>query len=262
MSGSCKLQCSCFGSDIHRLLQAAEAAQRADIKTYSSGHLGPRSLSQSQPQREKKQAFWRMSQSRGETPNPLRVQQTQRTKALTNVKKTEIKGSPSEFSTSTTFVESEASRCYQATDCSSHANRREDISLPEIVYCSSNSLPVQQRVYSQKKSSSSSHPEGKQQFCLSLSNQEGLNNEGQQKTKQQFGSQVIAKQDLWAGINIAEMHERKLQKVRMVTQTRTSCNKFCNCTSLKFPGFLICPFFMRWRCRRCMNKDTHRLTQS
>ncbi|XP_070834170.1 uncharacterized protein C6orf118-like [Chaetodon trifascialis] len=80
MSGSCKPKASCFGSDIHRMLLAAEAGQKADIKTYSSGHLGPRSLIQSQPQKEKKQAFWGMSQCREENPNPLTVQQTQRTK--------------------------------------------------------------------------------------------------------------------------------------------------------------------------------------
>lgn len=249
MSGSCKPKSSCFGSDIHRLLLAAEAGQKADIETYSSGHLGPRSLNHSQPQREKKQAFWRMSQSRGEIPNPLTIQQTQRTKALTYVKKKEIKASPSEFSTGTAFVASEVSRSRQdhATNCSSHVNRREDVSLSEIVYCSSNSLPVQLRAFSQKKSGSSSHPQGKQQFCSSHSDQDCLNNEGQQKTTKRFGSQVIAKQDLWAGINVAEMHERKLQKVRMVTQTRTSCNKFCNYTLLEFSGFVICPFFMRWQ---------------
>ncbi|XP_076598740.1 uncharacterized protein C6orf118-like [Chaetodon auriga] len=195
MSGSCKPKASCFGSDIHRMLLAAEAGQKADIKTYSSGHLGPRSLIQSQPQKEKKQAFWGMSQCREETPNPLTVQ---RTKALISVKKSEMKVYPS-FSTGTAV-------------CSSHANRREDISLPEIVYSCSNSLPVQLRALSLKKSSSSSHPEGKQQFCSSHSDQEGLNNKGQQKAKRQFGSQVVAKPDLCAGINIAEMHERKLQK--------------------------------------------------
>ncbi|XP_044071420.1 uncharacterized protein C6orf118-like isoform X2 [Siniperca chuatsi] len=211
MSSSCKSKPRCFGSDIHRLLLAAEAGQKADILTYSSGHLGPRSLTQSQPHRETKQSFWRMSQSQEETP--LTLQQT-RTKVPTYVKKKEMKESPSEFSTGTALIESEVLRSGQAhtTDCSSHADRREDISLPKILYCSSNSLPVQPRAFSQKKSNSSSDPEGKQQVCSTHSDQEGPNNEGQLKTKQRFGRQVIAKQDLWAGINVAEMHERKLQK--------------------------------------------------
>lgn len=220
MSSSCKPKPRCFGSDIHRLLLAAEAGQKADILSYYSGHLGPRSLNQSQPDREKKQSFWRMSQRQEETP--LTLQQTW-TKALTYVKKKEMKESPPEFSTGTALVESEVSRSEQdpATDRSSHADR-EAISLPKIVYCSPNSLPVQPRIFSRKKSNSLSDLEGKQQFCSSHSDQEGLNNEGQLQTKQRFGRQVRAKQDLWAGINVAEMHERKLQKVRMVTQTMTS----------------------------------------
>ncbi|XP_070772764.1 uncharacterized protein C6orf118-like [Enoplosus armatus] len=188
---SCKPKPRCFGSDIHRLLLAAEAGQRADILTYSSGHLGPRSLNQSQPRRETKQSFWRMSQTREETPRTLQLTQT-------NV----------------ALVESEVlrSRQDQVTDHSSHADSREDISLPKIVCCSSNSLQVQPRAFSQKKSKFSSDLEGRQEFSSSHSDQEGLNNEGQLRTKHQVGRQVTAKQDLWAGINVAEMHERKLRK--------------------------------------------------
>ncbi|GLD68533.1 uncharacterized protein AKAME5_001984600 [Lates japonicus] len=204
MSSSSKSKPTCFGSDIHRLLLAAEAGQKADILTFSSGHLGPRSLNQSQPHTQTDQSFWKMSRSQEETPNPLALQQ-RRTKALTYVKKKEMKESPPEF----TVSESGQDR---ATDGSSHADRKEDISLPKIVDCSSNSLPFQPRAFSQKKPNSSSDPEGKQQFCSSRSDHEGLNNEDQLKTKQWFGRQFIAKQDPWAGINVAEMHERKLQK--------------------------------------------------
>ncbi|GAA6213937.1 uncharacterized protein C6orf118-like isoform X1 [Lates japonicus] len=204
MSSSSKSKPRCFGSDIHRLLLAAEAGQKADILTFSSGHLGPRSLNQSQPHTQTDQSFWKMSRSQEETPNPLALQQ-RRTKALTYVKKKEMKESPPEF----TVSESGQDR---ATDGSSHADRKEDISLPKIVDCSSNSLPFQPRAFSQKKPNSSSDPEGKQQFCSSRSDHEGLNNEDQLKTKQWFGRQFIAKQDPWAGINVAEMHERKLQK--------------------------------------------------
>lgn len=221
MSGSCKPKPGCFGSDIHRLLLAAEAGQRADILAYSSGHLGPRSLNQSQPRRGTKQSFWRMSQSQEETPNPLQA----RTKALVRVKKKEKKECPSEFSTGTALVECEVSRSRQDLR-SSHTDRREDRSLPKIVHCASDSLPVQPRAFSQKKSNSG--PEGKQQFCSSHSDQEGLNNEGQLKTKQRFGRRVKAKQNLWAGINVAEVHEKKLQKVRIVTQTMASRNSFLN----------------------------------
>ncbi|XP_039995644.1 uncharacterized protein C6orf118-like isoform X2 [Xiphias gladius] len=209
MSSSCKPKPRCFGSDIHRLLLAAEAGQKADIRTYSSGHLGPRSLNQSQPHMETKQSVWKTSQSQEETPNPLTLQQ-RRTKALTCVKKKEMKESASEFTASAALVEPEdsESRQFQATDRSSHADRREDINLP----CSSNSLPVQSGVFSEKKPNSTSDLEGEQQFCSIHSDQERLNNEEQLKTKQWFGRQFIAKQDLWAGTDIVEMHERKLEK--------------------------------------------------
>ncbi|XP_040905323.1 uncharacterized protein LOC121189355 isoform X2 [Toxotes jaculatrix] len=213
MSSSYEARPRCFGSDIHRLLLAAEAGQKADILTYSSGHLGPCSLNRSQPHAQTKQSFWKMSQGQEETPNPLTLQQ-RRTKALTYVKKKEMKESPSELTSSAALVESEVSesRQDQATDHSSHAHRREDISLPKIVHCSSDSLLLWPRAFSQKKPSPSSDPEGKQQFCSSHPDQEGLNNEDQLKTKLLFGRQSTAKRDLWARINVAEMHERKLQK--------------------------------------------------
>ncbi|KAA8583939.1 hypothetical protein FQN60_015147 [Etheostoma spectabile] len=208
MFNSSKPKPGCYRSDIQRLLLAAEAGQKDDILTYSSGHLGPRCLNQSQPHRDTKQSFWSMSQSLKETPKPLKSQLT-RTKALVYVKKKEMKVCPPKFSTGTALVKSEIlkSRQDKASHCSSHADKREDGSLPKIVYCSSNSLPIQPRAFSQNKSKYLSDLEGKQQFV-----QEGQNNDGQLKKKQQFGRKVIAKQDLWAGIHVAEMHERKLQK--------------------------------------------------
>lgn len=254
MSNSSKPKPTCFSSDIHRLLLAAEAGQKVDILTYCSGHLGPRSLNQSQPQKEKKQSFWNMSQSLEGTSNPLTVPET-RTKTLTFVKKNEIKESSSEFSTGTTLVESEVSRSRrgQATDRSSQTDRGKNESLPKIVYCSSNSLPVQPRALSQKKSNFSADPEGKQQFCLSHSDEKK-----QLETKQRFGRQVIGKPDPRAGINVAELHERKLEKVRMVTQTMSSqtilSSIFHEMAILKMP--------CQHSCRSCMNKDTHRLSHT
>ncbi|XP_068424496.1 uncharacterized protein C6orf118-like [Clinocottus analis] len=209
MSSRYKPMPDCFRSDIHRLLLAAEAGQKVDILTYSSGHLGPRSLNQSPPNRETIQSFWRMSQGLEETPNQTR------TKALTSVKKKEMKECPFEFSTDTAVesVESNVSKSRrgQATDRSSHADKTEDICedicLPKIADCSLNSVPLQPRAFSQKKANSLTDPEEKQP-----SDQKGQSNEGRVKTIQRFGRQVRAKQDLWAGRNVAEMHERKLQK--------------------------------------------------
>ncbi|KAF3842240.1 hypothetical protein F7725_024191, partial [Dissostichus mawsoni] len=148
MSSRCKPSPGCFRSDIHRLLLVAEAGQKTDILSYSSGHLGPR-------------------------------------------------------------IESEASRSTQdqANNVSPHTFKREDTSLPTVVNCSSNVLPVQQKAFTPKMSSSSTDSEEKQH-----SDEKGLNTNGQLKTKQLFRRQDIAMQDLWGGINVAEIHERKLQK--------------------------------------------------
>ncbi|KAM7408939.1 hypothetical protein PAMA_002590 [Pampus argenteus] len=203
MSSSCKPKPRCLGSDIHRLLLAAEAGQKADILAYSSGHLGPRSLNQSQPQNDTKQPFWKMSQSQEETPNPLTLQQRQ-AKALAYVKKKEMKYSPFGFVTGTA-LESEVSGSGrdQAVDDS-----KVDISLTEIGPCSSNSLPVNSRALLQKKLHSSYDQEGKQPLRSSRTDHVGLNKEDQLKTKPRFGRQV-----LWdRNSNGAEMHERKLQK--------------------------------------------------
>ncbi|KAI4812867.1 hypothetical protein KUCAC02_024230 [Chaenocephalus aceratus] len=196
----------CFRSDIHRLLLAAEAGQKTDILSYSSGHLGPRGLNQ--PHSETKQSFWK---SLDKPQNPLTPQQTQ-TKTLTYVKKKEKKEKKerlSQFSTVASSVESEASRSTQdqATNVSPHTQKREDTILPTVVNCSLNVLPVQQKAFSPKMSSSSTDSEEKQQ-----SDEKGLNKNGQLKTKQLFRRQDIAMQDLWGGINVAEIHERKLQK--------------------------------------------------
>ncbi|XP_056292190.1 uncharacterized protein C6orf118-like [Pseudoliparis swirei] len=139
-----------------------------------------------------------MCQGLEETPNQTRA------KALTYVKK---KACPFEFSTDTAESDVSRSRRGQATDRSSHADKTEDICLPKIANCSLNSLPLQPRAFSQKEANSSSDPVGKQP-----SDQKGLSNEGQSKSTQQFGRQVRAKQGLWAGTHVAEMHERKLQK--------------------------------------------------
>lgn len=222
MSSHCKPKPRCFGSDIHKLLLAAEAGQKADILAYFSGHLGPGGLNQSHPHRGKKPSFWRMSQAQKETPIPLTLQRTRQTLALASVKKKEIKESLSELCSGPVSQENESlrSRKGQASDYSSHKSK--DRTVPNIVYCSFKSLLVQPKgAFTKKVSYTSSDPEGK--FCVNQSNQEDMNKGGQlMMTK--CGRKVIANHDHWGGVNVTEMHERKLQKVRMVTQTLTSCS--------------------------------------
>ncbi|XP_024860964.1 eisosome protein 1 [Kryptolebias marmoratus] len=206
MSSSHKQKQHSFGSDVHRLLLAAEAAQKADILTYSSGHLGPRSLNRSQPPTEMKDFLWSASQSQEENPNSLALRRRQ-TKTLASVKKREIKASPSKITSGSAFVESEISRSAQDQDkdYSSHAGTRDNTAPAKT---DSNSLSNQLTGCSQKESDFSFYPEGNKQFALSRSDHKGLNNEEMKLSDEE----VTAEQDICAGRHAAEVHERKLQE--------------------------------------------------
>lgn len=198
--------------DIHRLLLAAQAAHKADILNYTSGHLGPRSLTQSQPHKKTKQPFWRMSQI-GEDSSDLLTLQLRETEALANIKKQEIKDSLCEFTAATVSVEPKA----EATDSSSQADRKEETRPPKMVLSTSNPSPVKPR--SLKTKSLLSEEEEQQRFWCSDSPQVGPTKKDQPKMMQRFGRQRPGKQDqrCAAGRKAAEMHERKLEKVRMVS---------------------------------------------
>ena len=229
MSSNCKQKQQSCRSDIHGLLLAAEAAQKADILTYSSGHLGPRSLNQSQRPEETKQFFWETSHCQEETLNSVALKKRY-AKILASVKNKETKESPSENTSGTPFVESEFSRSRpdQAKDCSSHAVRGEDISLTKIG-CSSNSLPDPLKASSPKESITLADPKRNHQFSSSHTNREDLKNEGQVEMERWLDRQVTGEQEVCTGGNVAEVHERKLQEVRAVTQTMTLINEFSIC---------------------------------
>lgn len=92
--------------------------------------------------------------------------------------------------------------------------------LPETVCCSSGSLMVKPRgAFSLQISNCSSDGGKKQQFCTDQSDQEYLNKD--KRIQMSFGMKSKANHDLWGVVNVAEMHERKLQKVRTVTQAIT-----------------------------------------
>ncbi|XP_029376906.1 uncharacterized protein LOC115055325 [Echeneis naucrates] len=159
-----------------------------------------------------KKSFWKTSPSQRETPNPSTLQQ-RRTKALTCVKKKVMTESPSEFSGSAALAESEVSESRQArADHSPHADRRKDISLPNIGHGSSDALLFQPRAFSKKKVNPSSDSEGKQPFWPGHSGQKRQNNGAQLKTNQWLRRQFIAKGDHWDGINAVRKHERKPQE--------------------------------------------------
>nr|XP_040035343.1 uncharacterized protein C6orf118-like [Gasterosteus aculeatus aculeatus] len=196
MSSRCNPKPGGFRRDVHGLLLAAEAGQKADIPTYSSGHLGPRSLNQSPPHRGPKQPFWRMG-----TPNLVTPTK--------GPKKRAVKHCPSEFGPDTAAVQSDVPRSRRgpAAHCSSRADKTEEKCLPKIDLHSSNSLVLLPRASHQKKKNFPSDLLGKQH-----SEQKGPSDKGLFKTKQRLGGKVVAKQDFWAGINVAQIHEGKLQK--------------------------------------------------
>ncbi|XP_030012499.1 uncharacterized protein C6orf118-like [Sphaeramia orbicularis] len=202
MSISSKSKPRCFGSDIRRLLLAAEAGQKADILAYSSGHLGPSSLNHSRPPREKEQCFWRTSQRQPKTSNPLTLQQRQ-AKELAYVKKKEIKDGSAEFTAGFPSAQPEASGSRQdhTTDCSIQAVRGEDSCLNKKDFGSLKSVPVKSNALAPEKlHNSSSGP------CRNHSDKAPIK-EDQMKIKQH-----PVKQDFWGGINAAELHERKLER--------------------------------------------------
>ncbi|KAM4591829.1 uncharacterized protein PAE49_018922 isoform 2-T2 [Odontesthes bonariensis] len=212
MSNNCKQKQQSCRSDIHGLLLAAEAAQKADIMTYSSGHLGPRSLNQSQPPEETKQFFWETSHCQEETLNSAALKK-RHAKILACVKKKEMKESPSANTSGTPFVESGFSRPRQdqAKDCSSHAVRGEDTSLIKMG-CSSNSLSEQLKASSLKESVTLPEPKRNPQFSSSHTNREDLKNESQVEMERWLDRQVTGEQEVCARGSVAEVHERKLQE--------------------------------------------------
>ncbi|XP_047207368.1 uncharacterized protein C6orf118-like isoform X1 [Girardinichthys multiradiatus] len=200
MSSSCKQKHQHFRSDVHRMLLAADAAQKADIFTYSSGHLGPRSLDQSPPAEEAKPCFWKTSQRKEEGIKRRQAQM------LGCVRK-------KENTSGAAFVDAEVLRSKrdQARDYSSHAGTRKDTSPTETAYSSSNSLSLPLKDVSQKESNCSS-VQANLQFSLNDSNHETLDNEGQVEVKLRFEKADTAKQDVREGPKVAEVCKRKLQK--------------------------------------------------
>lgn len=184
-----------FGSDVRRKLPAAEAAQKADILTFSSGHLGPRNLNP--PPKDAKPRFWDASRRKEKS---LKEGQGQ-TQGCVRKK---------ENTSGAAFAECEGLRSKQdkARDCSSHAGTRADTSPTEAVYCSLNPLSQPLKDASQKESGRSS-VQANLLFFLKDSNHETLDTEGQLEVKLK---------NVKEGVKVAEVFERKLQNVKTVTQ--------------------------------------------
>lgn len=187
-----------FGSDIHRLLQAAEAGQKADILAYSSGHLGPRSLVLSQPHKETKKPFWSTSEKHTETPKHL-TPRKQQTKAVKNNMKDYLAEVTADFASLTI---DQALATDHPSDSSFDAVPREDACLNNSFPCMRKPLPkIQPKSTASKKSENTSSQSMKQ-----YGSDKGLRK--QELTKK---PQDLLKNNIWSGTNAAEEHERKLK---------------------------------------------------
>ncbi|KAK7902194.1 hypothetical protein WMY93_018963 [Mugilogobius chulae] len=187
-----------FGSDIHRLLQAAEAGHRADILTYSSGHLGPRSLVLSQPREETKQPFWTTSDKHRESPKPLTPRKKQ-TKTVKNNMKEYLAEVTEDFA-SLTLEQALASD--HPSDSSFDAVPREDTCLNNLLPCMRKPLPkIQPKSAALKKSENKSSPREK-----ASASEMGVSQKDQRKC-----CQDLVKLSVWTATNAAETHEDKLE---------------------------------------------------
>ncbi|XP_029031212.1 uncharacterized protein C6orf118-like isoform X2 [Betta splendens] len=205
MSRGCKPERRCFGSDVHRLLAAAEAGQKADILAYYAGHLGPSGLNQNQPHQDKKQVMWKLSRGQEEDANPVKLPSGQ-TKAQAYEREKGLKESHTELTAGTASLESQ----HQDTDYSSHASR--DLSLPKIIHRSSNSLRGKGLPDGPAKSKLPPILKHKNLLGSDHARHRGVNNEDQPKAEQRCGRSFTATQNPWTGRSLAETHERKLQE--------------------------------------------------
>ncbi|XP_072293127.1 uncharacterized protein [Eucyclogobius newberryi] len=180
-----------FGSDIHRLLQAAEAGHKADVLTYSSGHLGPRSLVLNQPREETKQLFWTTSEKPRPSPKPL----TPRKKQTQNKMKEYLAGVTEEFTSLT--LEQELASDHSSFD----AVPGEETCLNNLLPCMRKPLPrIRPKSAALKKSEKVSKPRGKP----------FRSDTGPSKKEQTKNCQDLVK-SVWTGMNAADAHEKKLE---------------------------------------------------
>lgn len=199
---------------MHKVLQESEADQKTG--TVALNQPGPNVLNQDRLHKEKSGSLCRTSQSREETPVPL----AKLTKSPASVQKREIKKSPSEFSSGTVLPENGVLRSVkdQTTEHSSH--RGQDVCLGHRPSKSARAPP--RGPFSQHKPCSSSDPGRKQQVCTNRSDQKDVNEDGRLKPK--FIRKAETNRRLRGGIQVAEVHERKLQTVRM--RAKGLCSSF------------------------------------
>lgn len=204
MSSRSKPKPRCSG----RNRQESEADQKPG--TVVLNHPGANVLNQDRLHKEKSESLCRTSQSREETPVPL----AKLTKSPASVPKREIKKSPSEFFSGTVLPENGVLRSVKDQTAEHSSHRGQDVCLHKMGHWPSKSLLAPPRgPFSQHKPCSSSDPGRKRQVCTNRPDQKDVNEDGRLKPK--FIRKAETNRELWGGINVAEVHERKLQTVGM-----------------------------------------------
>ncbi|XP_055083468.1 uncharacterized protein C6orf118-like [Periophthalmus magnuspinnatus] len=200
-----------FGRDIHRLLQAAEAGHRADILTYSSGHLGPRSLVLNQPHQETKQPFWATFEKHRETPKSLTPRKKQ-TKAVKNNMKEYLAEVMADFTSLT----------LEQTSALDHPNDSSFDAVPRVDTCLNNSLPCMRKPL--PKIQPKSAPHKKSENTSKLRGRQSESDKGLSKKDQTQNSQELVKHGVWIGTNAADLHEKKLEtELQKLSSPRWPC---------------------------------------
>ncbi|XP_023997101.2 uncharacterized protein C6orf118-like [Salvelinus sp. IW2-2015] len=224
-------------SDVRRelrsLLLGAEMAHKADIQTYSCGHLSPYALSQTQPHRRRtEEPIWEMSEvqdrekdeEEGLNPSPFTQRLQRQTKMAANIEKmteamfdfTVAKGlKPTVLKPGQHESLTGTQRGTKGEE-GEERERRRKTSL-KMVLDTSELFLVKPSVASQTKPPGG--VEGNQErYWFTQSHLGGLTKKDQMRMMRHFDKQVLRKQDLrdrnWIrGNKAAEVYEWKLEKV-------------------------------------------------
>ncbi|XP_041747084.1 uncharacterized protein C6orf118 [Coregonus clupeaformis] len=239
-----RLRVSDVRRELQSLLLGAEMAHKADIHTYSCGHLSPYALSQPQPHRRRtEEPIWQTSEVQerekdeegGLSPSPLTQHLQRQTKMAANIEKmkeamfdfTVAKGlkpkvlKPEQHESSTG-----TQRGTKGEDGEERERRK---TRSKMVLDTSELFLVKPSVASQSKPPGGVEEGNQDRYWFTQSHLGGLTKKDQMRMMKHFDRQVLGKQDLrdrkWiSGTKAAEVYEWKLEKElrRLSDQSRPS----------------------------------------
>ncbi|KAK6329514.1 hypothetical protein J4Q44_G00014920 [Coregonus suidteri] len=239
-----RLRVSDVRRELQSLLLGAEMAHKADIHTYSCGHLSPYALSQPQPHRRRtEEPIWQTSEvqerekdeEEGLSPSPLTQHLQRQTKMAANIEKmkeamfdfTVAKGlkpkvlKPEQHDSST--------GTQRGTKGEEGEERERRKTRSKMVLDTSELFLVKPSVASQTKPPGGVEEGNQDRYWFTQSHLGGLTKKDQMRMMKHFDRQVLGKQDLrdrkWiSGNKAAEVYEWKLEKElrRLSDQSRPS----------------------------------------